>query len=224
MNTNIQIAFFICGIAGGILCACGDILFDLKGAGNKKLGTSGNIDSNWTKMADWRFGLSIFCALIGDACVGLSLIALSFQIAKSGTSLAGILSLITIISGMVGIVGGVFVHSTLCIQALVFKGITEKSSFEVADFTIEKVYRQLYAPFFTGYICLMVPFVTTIIAICNGILDVPFFLVFLNSITFMIFGILLRKINPKVFQDLPGICMPSLGLCMLGVIGLVSVL
>ena len=40
----INIIFGILGIAGGVLCAVGDILFDLKGKGNKKLGTSGNID------------------------------------------------------------------------------------------------------------------------------------------------------------------------------------
>lgn len=48
--------FSLLGLIGGLLCATGDILFDLKGPGNQKLGTSKNIDSNWAKMADWRFG------------------------------------------------------------------------------------------------------------------------------------------------------------------------
>ena len=34
----------------------------------------------------------------------------------------------------------------------------------------------------------------------------------------------LRKIDPRVFQDLPGIVMPSLGLSMIGVIGLINLL
>lgn len=54
--------FSILGLSGGILCAIGDILFDLKGRGNKKLGTSKNIDSNWIHMAYWRFGASILAA------------------------------------------------------------------------------------------------------------------------------------------------------------------
>ena len=37
-------------IARGILCTVGDMLFDLKGKGNKKLGTSRNIDINWINM------------------------------------------------------------------------------------------------------------------------------------------------------------------------------
>ena len=57
--------FSCLGLAGGLLCCTGDILFDLKGPGNKKLGTSKNIDSNWSNMADWRFGLSITLALVG---------------------------------------------------------------------------------------------------------------------------------------------------------------
>ena len=48
--------FSILGLCGGLLCCVGDILFDLKGAGNEKLGTSKNIDSNWMKMSEWRFG------------------------------------------------------------------------------------------------------------------------------------------------------------------------
>ena len=51
---NLYFIFSCLGLAGGLLCATGDILFDLKGRGNQKLGTSKNIDSNWTKMADWR--------------------------------------------------------------------------------------------------------------------------------------------------------------------------
>ena len=58
------LVFSISGLIGELLCCVGDVLFDLKGKGNEKLGTSKNIDSNWVKMADWRFGLSMF-GLIG---------------------------------------------------------------------------------------------------------------------------------------------------------------
>ena len=63
------LVFSILGLIGGLLCCAGDILFDLKGRGNQKLGTSKNIDSNWTKMADWRFGSSIVLAMIGDGYI-----------------------------------------------------------------------------------------------------------------------------------------------------------
>lgn len=46
----------------------------------------------------------------------------------------------------------------------------------------------------------------------------------LNSIVFLFIGMLFRKINPDKFQDLPGIIMPSLGLAMIGVIGMVAIL
>lgn len=58
-----NLTFSIMGLVGGLLCCIGDILFDYKGKGNKKLGSSKNIDSNWSKMSEWRFGLSIICAL-----------------------------------------------------------------------------------------------------------------------------------------------------------------
>ena len=84
------------GFVGGLLCCTGDIFFDLKGRGNKKLGTSKNIDSNWTKMADWRFGWSIALALIGDAlvCLGFYSLGMFGLIGMLNLLLSGIFILI----------------------------------------------------------------------------------------------------------------------------------
>ena len=48
-----NLIFSIMALIGGLLCCVGDILFDLKGKGNQKLGKSKNIDSNWSKMSEW---------------------------------------------------------------------------------------------------------------------------------------------------------------------------
>lgn len=58
----------------------------------------------------------------------------------------------------------------------------------------------------------------------NDSLGVPKWMALLNSIVFLIVGVLFRKINHNKFQDLPGIIMPSLGLAMIGVIGIVAYL
>ena len=63
-----------------------------------------------------------------------------------------------------------------------------------------------------------------IIAVLDGSLGVAKWMALLNSIVFLIIGVLFRKINPNKFQDLPGIIMPSLGLAMVGVIGIVAYL
>ncbi len=63
-----------------------------------------------------------------------------------------------------------------------------------------------------------------IITILAGYLSVPKWFVLLNSIVFMIFDMTLRKINPKLFNDLLGIAMPSLGLGMIGLIGIVNLM
>ena len=62
------------------------------------------------------------------------------------------------------------------------------------------------------------------IAVLNGLLGVPKWMDLLNSIVFLIIGVLFRKINPSKFQDLPGIIMLSVGLAMIGIIGIVSYL
>lgn len=86
-----NLIFSILGLAGGILCAIGDILFDLKGKGNKKLGTSGNIDSNWEHMAYWRFGVSILTAFTGDVLPGFGFLSLVNQIWPANAGLAAVL-------------------------------------------------------------------------------------------------------------------------------------
>lgn len=48
--------------------------------------------------------------------------------------------------------------------------------------------------------------------------------VLLNPLVFLIIGISLRKINPKLFYEIPAIFMGSLGISMFGVVGLVSIL
>ena len=212
------LVFSILGMLGGLLCCVGDVLFDLKGKGNQKLGTSKNIDSNWLKMADWRFGLSIALALIGDAFVGLGFYSIGMQIAKTHS----ILGYLTLGFGYFGSIAGIFIHSFVCIQALIYKGAMIHGDLKIADDILEKLYKQITPTFFAGYITLMIPTVTVIIAILNGALDVPKICVLLNPIFFLIFGVTCRKIDPVKFQDLPGIIMPSFGLAMFGLIGILN--
>lgn len=112
------LVFSVFGLIGGLLCCTGDILFDLKGKENEKLGTSKNIDSNWLKMADWRFGLSIALAMIGDALVGLGFYSIGMQIAETHS----LLGYMTIGFGYFGAMAGIFIHAFLCVQAQIYKG------------------------------------------------------------------------------------------------------
>ena len=109
--------FSVLGIAGGILCAIGDLFLDLKGKGNRKLGASGIIDSNWVNMAYWRFGISILFAFAGAALLGFGFFSLAAQIADGHW----VLALATGICGYVSVIAAFFVHSVLCIQAIIYK-------------------------------------------------------------------------------------------------------
>ena len=212
------LVFSVLGLVGGLLCCVGDILFDLKGKGNKKLGTSKNIDSNWLKMADWRFGLSIALAMIGDALVGLGFYSIGMQIAK----IHSILGYLTIGFGYFGAMAGIFIHAFLCVQALIYKGAMIHGNLQIADDILEKIYKQIMPTFLIGYVSLLVPTFLVIIAILNGSLDVPKICVLLNPIVFLIIGTVCRKVDPVKFQDLPGIIMPSFGLSMFGLIGILN--
>ena len=215
-----NLIFSIMGLVGGLLCCVGDILFDLKGKGNKKLGTSKNIDSNWSKMSEWRFGLSIIFAMFGVILVGFGFYAIADMIRENNILLSNLI----LITGFIGCTGGLFVHSLLCIQAVIYKRITDngKINFEIADNTLEGFYKAVMFPFVLLYVILMITDICIAVAVLNGNLGVPKWMALLNSIVFLLIGTLFRKINPEKFQDLPGIIMPSLGLAMVGLIGIVA--
>lgn len=212
--------FSILGLIGGLLCVVGDILFDFKGKGNQKTGPGGNVDTNWIKMADWRFVVSIIFAFFGDIFVMFGIYSLGMQIAEVNQTLG----YITAIVGCAGTVGGVLVHTSLCIQPLLYKRLVEAGHSELVDSVLKTFYKAITFPFIVGYLLMMTPCITSIIAILTECLDVPKGFALLNSIVFLIIGVTFRKINPKLFQDLPGIIMPSMGLAMLGLIGIVNLM
>ena len=173
-------------------------------------------------MSEWRFGLSIIFAMFGVILLGFGFYAIGDIVRENNE----ILSNIILITGFIGCTGGLFVHSMLCVQAVIYKRITDngKTNFELADNTLEGFYKTIIFPFILGYSVLMIADICIAIAVLNGALGVPRWMALLNSIVFLFIGMLFRKINPDKFQDLPGIIMPSLGLAMTGVIGIVAYL
>lgn len=194
-----NLIFSIMALIGGLSCCVGDILFDLKGKGNKKLGTSKNIDSNWSKISEWRFGLSIIFAMFGVILLGFGLYAIGDIVRENNE----ILSNIILITGFIGCTGGLFVHSMLCVQAVIYKRITDngKTNFEFADNTLEGFYKTIIFPFILVYSVFMIADICIAIAILNGALGVPRWMALLNSIVFLF-----------------------IGLAMIGVIGMVAIL
>jgi len=220
------IFFSICCLIGGLLCCCGDVLLDLKGSDNQHLGTSKQLDSNWLKMSEWRFGASILLAFIGVPSVGLGFYSLYQLMIDSHKVLATTMASFAYL----GCIGGFFIHTFLCLQAIITKRIIQNSEdfrtfeekLQTADNVLEGLYKAILFPFFFFYFCLMASTVCVQIGILGGALSVPEWMALLNPIPFMIVGIFMRKINPKLFCDLPGIIMPSLGLAMQGLIGIIA--
>lgn len=100
----------------------------------------------------------------------------------------------------------------------------KRGTLEIADDALETLYKQIMPTFFVSYLILMIPTISTLIAIFSGALAVPMWCILLNPIIFLMIGIGFRKIDPVRFQDLPGICMPSLGLSMLCFIGIIHMI
>ncbi len=76
------------GLLGGLLTAAGDLLLDLKGRDNKKLGRYGFIESAWDTMAAWRFKASILLAAVGVPLYFLGLTSLAMQMTNTAFALA----------------------------------------------------------------------------------------------------------------------------------------
>ena len=72
-------------------------------------------------MSEWRFGVSIICAMFGVIFVGFGFYAMADIIRENNT----ILSNIILITGFIGCIGDLFVHALLCVQAVIYKRITD---------------------------------------------------------------------------------------------------
>ncbi len=73
---ELNLLYAIMGLLGGITCAIGDILLDLKGKDNVKVGDSLIIESNWTKMSNVRFKVSIVLGFFGSFMCSLGIYSL----------------------------------------------------------------------------------------------------------------------------------------------------
>lgn len=201
------------GLAGGVLCAVADIFFDLKGRGNKKIGKYKIIDSNWVKMAGWRFPLSIAIAAVAVPMYYMGIVAMRNQLYAANPFLADIFWL----SGTAGAIGGLFIHATVCYFPMIYKKLYIENQAKLAEDMLDGIFNSIKIPFIALFLLLTaVTSIVLIIAILKNYLRIPVLFIILNPLGLTIIGVSLRKIGPRIFADLPGICMPSLGLGMLG--------
>ena len=208
----------IIGIIGGLLCAAADLLLDLKGADNKKLGKMGIIDSAWSRMPHRRFVASDILAMFAVPMYTCGFIALMMKLYEVKSTDAIILSVIFLCGAM----GGFMIHTFLCLQPTIFQTITDKHDVKLAEKVIESSFKQIYVPFFTLYAMLVIiPSVAVMAFIIMGLLPLPLWCVILNPLIIQIIGLLLRATKLKIFIDAPSCCAASLGLAMYGVLALI---
>lgn len=214
--------YAILAIIGGVLCAVGDVLIDLKGRDNVESGAEPKlINSNWDKMASWRFKLSILIATIGVPLTVLGGITLANIVAESSSFMGNIMLITVIIGG----VGGFFIHANICLVPIIYLKAKELAGAEVAEEIVYEKWNAIKVPFLFMYLILVVvTSILVIVSICLQYIAVPMWCVILNPLVFMIIGVTLRLVCNKVFYELPGICMPSMGLAMYGVIILMAIL
>jgi hypothetical protein len=205
------------GLLGGILTACGDILLDLKGSDNKKLGKHGYIESAWETMAVWRFKASLLLAAAGVPLYFLGITSLAMQMTNTAFALA-----FWIVS-LVGATGGFFIHALICIFPLLYKKLRESQSFDDTEAVLNVGYNATRIPFFVQF-CLLVlgSSVMFIIAVILRFLSLPTWTIVFSPLCLMIVGVLLRRVKRNWFYDLPGIIMPSFGLGLLGLMAVVN--
>jgi hypothetical protein len=205
------------GPAGGLLTVTGDMLLDLKGRNNKKLGKHGFIESAWETNAPWRFKASILLAAAGVPLYFLGITSLAMQMTNVGFALA------FWITALVGATGGFFIHALICIFPLLYKKIRENRSFEEAEAVLNVGYEAAKIPFFAQFALLVFgSSVMFIIAVMMGYLSLPVWMIVLTPLCLMVVGLLLRIIKRSWFFDLPGIIMPSMGLGLLGLMAVIN--
>lgn len=207
----------IIGIIGGMLCAVADLLLDLKGDNNKKLGKMKVIDSKWAEMSHGRFVWSDILAMFAVPMYTCGFVALMMQLYKVKAEL----SIGMTILFLCGAMGGFMIHTFLCMMPTIYQKIMKKGHYELAEDVIEGVFRQIYVPFFVLYCMLVVfPALIVMVLIGFGVIALPLWCIILNPLAFQLIGMLFRATGLKIFIDAPSCCAASLGLAMYGVLAL----
>ena len=207
----------IIGIVGGLMCAVADLLLDLKGPENKKLGTSGVVDSMWAVMSHGRFVASDIIAMFAVPMYTCGFIALMLKLSESHRSLAIALS----ITFLCGAMGGFMIHTFLCMMPTVYQKLAKEKQETLAIDIIEGLLKQISVPFFTLYSMLViVPSIAVILLIITGALQLPIWMIILNPVVIQIIGLGFRATKLKIFIDAPSCCAASIGLAMYGVLAL----
>lgn len=212
----------LCGLIGGILCCVGDILLDLKGSDNVKLGERKLINSAWEHMNVIRFRASIVISAIAIPLYGLGPLSLACQmdaLASYGWSLFFKFAI------YVGMLGALLIHVFLCLVPIVYKAVLEKSGFDVAETAITEMFRSVYIPLHVYYYILgFAPTVMTIAGIGAGWLNLSAWWLLITPFPMIIYGAFFRKIDSKRFCDIPAIFLPSLGIGMFGLLAMINFL
>lgn len=207
------------GILGGLFCAVGDCLIDLKGRDNRTLGGGDMVNSNWLTMQRWRFQVSFLLGFLGVPCIMLGGVFLGEQMKVADENLGQLFQN----SMMIGCIGGFFIHSILCIIPILFQELRKITDEEKSCHVIMVIWNTVAIPFLLFYfLMIVISSLLMITAVYHGVLDVPTWFLLLNPLVFAIMGVLIRKMFPKYCYELPGIFMPSLGLSMYGLISWVQ--
>lgn len=210
----------IIGIIGGMLCAVADLLLDLKGDDNQKLGKMKLIDSKWKVMSHERFVWSDILAMFAVPMYTCGFVALMMQLYKVKAGL----SIGMTIMFLCGAMGGFMIHTFLCMTPTIYQKIMEKANFELAEDVIQGLFRQIYVPFFALYSMLVIfPAIILMVLIVFKIIELPLWCVILNPLCFQLIGLLFRATGFKIFSDAPSCCAASLGLAMYGVLALMLI-
>lgn len=210
----------LCGLTGGILCCVGDILLDLKGPENQKLGEHKLINSAWEHMKVKRFQTSIAVAAVAIPLYGLGPLSLAFQMDNTAPYLWSLFFKLVI---YVGMLGALLIHTFLCLVPVVYKTVKEKSEFQVAEAAITEMFRSVYIPLHVYYYILgLAPTIMIIVGICAGWLNLSGWWLLLTPFPMIIYGTIFKKISPKRFCDIPSIFLPSLGMGMFGLLAMVN--
>lgn len=123
---------------------------------------------------------------------------------------------------LIGAMGGFMIHTFLNLCPTIYQIVKKYDSFELAEKTINAIFKQIYVPFFTCYTMLVViPAGMMIFVILTGFIEAPLWCICLNPVVFQLVGLLLRATKLKCFIDAPSCCAASLGLASYGLLAII---
>jgi hypothetical protein len=144
--------FALIGVIGGLICSVADYFLEYMGMESAAMGFMGTVESAWASIPGWRFPASIWIVSIAVPMYVIGVIAVIRQMRSTHKRLGAAFG----VSFLLGSLGGLFIHITMCTMPVVYQYLIAQTTQELATGAVDAMTESFIGPFLIYYLFLIV--------------------------------------------------------------------